>query len=421
MPKRLGNLRNIIEQSETITQAFCTGIKNKKSHPSVREFWKDDLKRVWKKGKPLPADYLDWDKITPWLEEIREDLVLETYRHKAPRHKRQYCTSKAKGSKGGKWRDIYPPILRDHVVQHALFIASEPAFTRGMHKHCVGNVPGRGPKAVVRYVTKWCKTDMSWKYFVKLDIRKFFDSIRKEDIQKALARKIKDPYILALHDQVLSSGPIPCPVGYFLSPWYGNLILEPLDHYISQGFYKVRRGKRVNLVSHYMRYADDMLIMASSKRDLKTVVKGIIKWLKDNLDLDIKPNWEIKRIAEYTKDGKIVKGTYQIDYVGFRFDRTRTILRDSSYLSVTRLAHKMRKKSKDPKSSVTLQDAQSLVAKFGIAQQADAGTLHKIVCKQFPLTKCKEMISDDAKRRVCGEAEPVRDVETGSGSAGRTA
>ena len=409
MSKRIGNLKDKLISKETFYKAFSEGTAHKRTDGPVRKLWSGTAQEVWVPNSGMDtSDFFDKEKVDAFGEVILKKLSSGRYRHKTPGHKYVYCTSKSKGSKGGKWRNLCLPELDDHIVQHMLFDVCEPAFTRGMYRFCMGNVPGRGTRAVVDTVSHWCKDCKDWNYFVKIDIYHFFESIRLEDIQKALRKKIKDEYVLKVHDSVLQSAGVPVPIGYFLSPWYGNLILEPLDHLIVENISKVRKGKRVKAVSHYIRFVDDMLLMGQSRRELRRAVRVIEEWLETNLGMHLKPTWEVKQIAEYDDAGKIKKGTYQIDFVGYRFDRTRTILRDHVYLSTRRLANKLQKKS--IRAWVSPKECQTYVSKVGMASHIDNYKLLNELNQKFPLSKARKVISDDAKCRIFRTAKTVRDT-----------
>lgn len=408
--KRMRTLKRITHRFDVFVSqsnaeiAFRAGIEHKRAHPQVRELWKDGA--VYVKGQCRNTlEFIDEEKKKAFLDSIINDLKNGTYQHSAPRKKHQFCTSKSKG-KDGKWRDLYCPSLRDHIMQHMLMQASKEAFTRGMYRWCCGSVPGRGRSDVIRAITDWCKNDDAWRFFVVLDIKKNFDNTTADHIRAALRRKIKDERLLMAHDMVINSAPVACPVGYYMSPWYANLVLEPIDHYIVEGLYKVRRGKRKPLIRHYIRYQDDMLLMSSSKRDLEKAVQAIKEKLHADLGLEIKTSWEIKRIAEYDVDGDIVPGTYRIPYIGYLFDRTRTIQNGRNYLSTKRLSHRMRKK-KEATGETGLHDCQTLVSKAGFASQTDNGRFLREVNENFSLTKAKGVISDAAKRGIFSEPGTV--------------
>lgn len=407
--KRFKNLSDKFVSHENAHSAFLNGIEHKKTHPEVRQLWKEGAE------EKLPytqnrLELLDQTKVNQLLDGIINDLVNDCYVHDAPRKKHQFCTSKSKG-RLGKWRDLYCPSLRDHIMHHMLMQVSMPAFMRGMYKYCCGSVPGRGQSYAVKAVTHWCRDCHDWRYFVILDIRHNFDMIRIEKIQEALRRKIKDKKILTMHDIVLKSADRPAPVGYYPSPWYANLILEPIDHFIMEDLYKVRRGKRLNYVQHMIRYQDDILMLGNSKRDLEKAIHAIKDKLHRDLGLEIKDNWEIKRIAEYDTKGHLVHGTYRIKYIGFSFDRTRTIQMSRNYLSTKRLSHRIYK-AKQAGNAVSLRTCQSLISKVGFASLCDNTRFVEEVNRNFPLDDAKGVISYASK---CG----VYSETTALGSGGR--
>lgn len=405
--RRIGGKYDDLLSYELAVECFYDGIRHKKNHPSVRDLYYD-------RYKDLPPELLgdrvenliDPIKLRNFLEGILKDLLTDSYVHGSPRYKHLWCTSQSKGPKG-KWRDIYAPTLRDHIYHHMIMKVSMEAFTRGMYRWCVGNVPGRGGKDLIDAVTDWCRNDKQWRYFVVLDIRNFFNSIQLNSIQRKLKKKIKDERLLREHNKILNSGPVPVVVGYYTSPWYGNLLLEDFDHYVMECMYKERRGKRIPYVRHFIRYVDDMLLMGSSKRDLEKAVSMIQDYLFKEFEFKLKTTWEIKRIAEYDDNGKLVKGTYRIDYVGYKFDRTRTILRDGNYLSTNRLAHRMNKKlTRD--GSVSLKECQSLCSKTGFSAHTDNTHFIQAINQEFSLDMAKEVISNAAKCGIHRASSPVQ-------------
>lgn len=337
---------------------------------------------------------IDPEKAKEYIEPVCEALRSRTYIHDPPRYKGQFCPS----SSGGKWRDLYIPTLRDHIVHHMVMQVSMPAFTKGMHPHCCGSVPGRGIKHILKYVEKWMREDKECRYFVKLDIRKFFPSIKETKMMQVLESKIKDRDILNLFLQILSSAPECCPVGYYPSPWLANLYLEDFDWFVEQNLYKERRGKRIKYVRHYLRYSDDMLLMGTSKRDLEKAVHEIAKYLKEKKDLEIKKSWEIKSIGKHELiDGKwkLKPGTYWCDIGGYKFCKDATILRDGIYLKTQRMARKMSKQE-----YYTEYQCQSINASLAWAEKADStGFIENSILPYVDIKTTRRIISNVDKKR----------------------
>ena len=72
------------------------------------------------------------------------------------------------------------------------------------------------------------------------------------------------------------------PLGYFTSQWFGNFYLKALDHYIKEELH----------AEHYMRYMDDMVILGKSKKKLHKMHRAIETYLNEELDLEIKGDWQ---------------------------------------------------------------------------------------------------------------------------------
>ena len=379
--KRLGNVWNDFVSNDNAATAIVEGTRFKRSQKAVSFLLSNDSQ---KKGQ------LDAEEVKKYAQVIVDKIKKGEWQHKQPKHRRQFCKSRTKA--GGKWRELYIPELEDHIVGHMAMQAAMPAFTKGMHPHCCGSVPDRGIKHVVVNVEKWMKHDLQCRYFVKLDIRHFFDNIQAKKLKQALREKIKDERLLKIFEQIIDSAPVACPIGYYTSPWLANLYIESLDWFIEQSLYKERRGKRIKYVRHYLRYVDDILLIGTSKADLEKSVRAIKKYLIENYNLEIKDNWEIKKIGKHEiKDGKwILKpGTYMCDIGGYKFCKDSTILRDDVFLETARLARKMKKQG-----YYKIHQCESINARIGWASHCDnIHFLKKYINSQIDVKKTRRIVS----------------------------
>lgn len=399
--KRLGRVWPKILDIDGGVQAVIDGTRFKRGDRAVRRLLYDDDIVAADKNK---MGRIDPEKAKSFVEPILDNLRLHKWRHKPPRYKRLYCRNRA--SSGGKWRDLYIPTLEDHTVAHIIMSACMPAFTTGMHPYCCGSVPGRGIDYVRRTVSHWMQDDAECRYFVKLDIRHFFDSIKGDTLVFKLKDKIKDYHAIYVLKQIIYSGPVACPVGYYTSPWFANLYLQDLDWYIEQELYKIRRGNRIKYVRHYLRYVDDMLLIGTSKHDLEQAVKQIKKQLR-KLGLEIKPTWEIKRIGSHelvNGKWKLKQGTYWCDMGGYKFCKDATILRDGVYLSTKRLAREMAKSG-----YYTPHQCKSFNAKHGWASKCDSNHFIENDIRPYVNIKTtRRIISDVDKEREQRRYEAIK-------------
>ena len=216
-------------------------------------------------------------------------------------------------TEGAKLREIYKlPYFPDRVCQWALLQVIEPTLMKQLVRDTYSAIPGRGIHLALERITASIKEDAhGTQYCLKLDVKKYYPNINHA-ILKSIYRKIfKDEKLLWLIDEIIDStaGDKGIPIGNYMSQWSGNLYLSPFDHWI----------KEVKGIKHYYRYMDDIVIMHSSKEFLHQLKKEIDKYLKAELDLEIKSNWQVFPTR--------VRG---IDFLGYRIFPDYVLLRKST-------------------------------------------------------------------------------------------
>ena len=75
---------------------------------------------------------------------------------------------------------------------------------------------------------------------------------------------------------------------------------------------------------------DDMVVFGSNKRRLHEMRRLVDQYLRDELGLEMNPKWQVFLFHYVRKDGKEVGR--DLDFMGFRFYRNRTILRKTLML-----------------------------------------------------------------------------------------
>lgn len=392
--KRLGRLWEKICTVENGIDALIEGTKRKRCRKESQRFLysEEDVAR-----DPSLYHQIDPVKARSYIEQnILPRLLNHTWHPKQPYYKQIYSYSHTK--KKGKWRDLYIPAFDDHIVMHMIMRQAMPALTRGMHPNCCGSVDGRGTKHILKYVKKWVQKNPEAKYFVKLDIRHYFDNIDPEILMRKLSEKIKDKYVLDAFQKMIEVSPVACPLGFYSSPYFANLYLQELDWHIEQELYKTRRVKRIKYVDDQLRYMDDFLLTGSSKTDLKKAVKDIIAFARDRLHLTIKPNWEIKKIGSHISvDGvwKMPKNEHWIDIGGYKFCKDAVVMRDGIFLATARLAKKMYTSGR-----YTLHQCQSLNSRLGWASHCDSVYFNEEYIEAYvDIPKTRRIIANVSKKR----------------------
>lgn len=227
-----------------------------------------------------------------------------------------------------KERTIIVPTMEELLVQHCIVNAMKPMFCKGMYEHSYASLPGRGAHKGKLVIEKWIRIDpKNCKYVLKMDIRHFFDSIPHDRLKAKLKKTVHDEKMLELLFRIIDVTEVGIPLGFYTSQWLSNWYLQGLDHFIKEQLCAV----------HYMRYMDDMVIFGSNKRVLHRMRQAISDYLEMELGLELKANWQVFRFSYGNNQGR------DLDFMGFRFYRNRTILRKSIMYKATRKARKISK------------------------------------------------------------------------------
>ena len=281
-----------------------------------------------------------------------------------------------------KIRTIIVPTFKELVVQHCVVQALQPMFKRGMYEHTYASIPNRGSHKAKKYIERWIAKDKrNCKYVLKMDIRHFFDTIPHDILKEMLAKKIHDKAMLNLLFEIIDVTEVGLPLGFYTSQWLSNWYLQGLDHYIKEDLKAV----------YYVRYMDDMVIFGSNKRELHNMRVLIEEYLNNKLGLNLKGNWQVYRF-DYVKNKKHYGR--DLDFMGFRFFRNKTILRKSILRRLKRKVQKIRKKSKP-----TIYDIRQLLSYNGWLKATDTYWMYLDYIKPYvDFKKLKKRISNYDKR-----------------------
>lgn len=280
--KRVGNLFERIVDLDNLRLA-AQNASNKKNHYSeVVEFFKDP---------------------EPLLLKLREMLFSDNY------HTSEYIEFDR--MEGNKVRHIYKlPFYPDRIVHWAILQIIEPVFIKSFINTTYSAIPGRGTHKALDKIRRDIFRNSQNRYFVKLDISKYYASIDHDILKRLLTRKFKDRKLLNLLYEVIDSLPPEkgVPIGNYLSQYFGNFYLSHLDHYI----------KHVLKVRQYYRYMDDLVVISFSASFIRGIILKIILFVRRILNLSVKDTWRVQ---------SLVSG---LDFVGFRiFHNGVTLIRKS--------------------------------------------------------------------------------------------
>ena len=248
--KRAGNLYSRIAAPDNLRLAFWKAQRGKQGKLEVRQF-RAGLDRE--------------------MEQLRRDLVagnvaLGDY---------HYFTIQ-----DPKERRICAASFRERVLHHAIMNVCEPAFESYQISDSYACRKGKGTHAAVSRAQSFARR-CGW--YLKLDVRGYFDSIDHNILMRLLRRRFKDGQVLELFCDITGSyATLPgkgIPIGNLTSQYFANHYLGVLDHFVKE---QLR-------VPGYVRYMDDMVLWSDDRAALRRLAREVQGFVADELALDLKP------------------------------------------------------------------------------------------------------------------------------------
>ena len=256
-------------------------------------------------------------------------------------------------AKKPKLREIFAGDFRDRVIHHLLFRELEAIWERIFINDSYACREGKGThKAVIRlqsFLRKITKNGNVRTYYLQLDIKDFFTSINKELLFAIIKRKVNNPELLWLTENILfwdctksyiSRGEkslfsnIPAnkslfgkdnlrglPIGNLTSQFFANIYLNELDQFVKHKL-KAR---------YYLRYVDDFVLLSRNEEELVNWKNEIKDFLVERLNLQLHP-----------KRQKLVLVSNGIDFLGY-------IIRQNYILVRKRVINNLKAKLKELK------------------------------------------------------------------------
>jgi len=240
------------------------------------------------------------------------------------------------------------PYFPDRITHHAVMNVLEPIFVSVFTADTYSCIKGKGIHAAANSVKRALKDVEHTQYCLKLDIKKFYPNVDHEILKQLLRRKIKDNDLLWLLDEIIDSTD-GLPIGNYLSQYFANFYLTYFDYWM----------KEVKGVKYYFRYADDLVILSSSKPYLHQLLAEIRTYLNDRLKLTVKGNYQV-----FPVDAR------GIDFVGYVFRHTHILLRKSIKQNFARMMVRNR-------------NAKSIASYSGWAAHCDSKNLMKKLLHEY--------------------------------------
>lgn len=282
-----------------------------------------------------------------------------------------------------KKRTIIVPKYKEQIVHHMLVNALLPVFKRGMYEHSYGSIPNRGPHKGKKVIEGWIRNDpKNCRYVLKMDIRKFFDSIPHDILLNKLIKVIHDDRIISVLKEVISVTEKGLPLGFYTSQWLANFYLQSLDHFIKENLF----------ACHYIRYMDDMVIFDRRSGHLHKIRKAICVYLEKFLGLQLKSNWQVFKFdcMHFGRAGRF------LDFMGFKFYHDKTTMRKSIMLKASRKARHIHKKNE-----MTIYDARQLLSYKGWVDCTNTYFMYlNEIAPYATFKQCRKYISNYDKLKI---------------------
>ncbi len=206
----------------------------------------------------------------------------------------------------GEKRPLGIPTVRDRLVQQAVTLVLSEEYEKVFADMSYGFRPNRDCRKAVRKAVEHVKDGYMW--VIDLDLRKFFDTVNHSKLIQLLSERIKDGRVISLIHRFLrapicedgkvgKANTMGTPQGGVISPVLANVILHELDAKL------MSRGIRA------VRYADDAVIFAKSRKAAERILTWVKRFLEEKLYLKVND--------QKTKILRV--GSSEVQFLGFCF------------------------------------------------------------------------------------------------------
>ena len=184
-----------------------------------------------------------------------------------------------------KLRSIHKACVSDRVVHHAIIRVIEDFFEKTFIFDSYSSRKDKGTHRAVKRLQKFMLTssrnNKRTAWALQCDIRKFFDSVDHTILLRLVRQKVHDQHLMKLIENVVHSfqgtNGKGIPLGNVTSQLFSNVYLNELDQYM----------KRILREKHYIRYADDFVIVHTNRKYLETLITDIRTFLQERLNLEL--------------------------------------------------------------------------------------------------------------------------------------
>lgn len=248
--KRVGNLMERIASMDNLQEAFLRAARGKNHRSAVIQFRQN----------------LDSNLLT-----MRRQLLNGTFQFGKAHYFTIYDPKK---------RTICAASFPERVAFHAMMRICHPVFD---NYQIYDSYASRKGKGTYKALERACTMSGRYSWFVKLDVRRYFDSIDHEVLFRQLCCLFKDRQLLGYFRSLVDGYNVTegcgLPIGNLTSQYFANHYLAKADHY----------GKESLGISGYVRYMDDMALFDNDKNRLLDTTRRFVAFIEDELKMELHP------------------------------------------------------------------------------------------------------------------------------------
>lgn len=198
---------------------------------------KQTIIKAWKKlrkGKTLRPEVIQIENNFEYYVCLMQDMLQET---KPQGDSEKMFTPRYLKPKNifehGKEREIYRPSIWEQWVHHIIVHVLGPIIQKHSYSFSCGSMPKRGGIYGKRELERIIK-NKGFKFYAKLDIRHFFNNVNIQFVINTLEKLVEDEWFIFLVKRVFLHFKNMLPLGFYISQWFANFILTPLDWFIKK-------------------------------------------------------------------------------------------------------------------------------------------------------------------------------------------
>ena len=301
-----------------------------------------------------------------------------------------------------KKRHIAAPNFRDRIVHRSLVNLIEPRLDKEFIFDSYACRKGKGSHFGLQRIKKFLMAarctygSQTPIYFLKCDIRKYFQSISWDILIQILRQRIHDPDILTIIETIITNHKVykhngklqnlpeqvihtqerrGIPIGNLTSQLFANVYLNELDQFV----------KHTLKEKWYGRYMDDFLIIHPDKKHLIEVRNTLKQFLEEKLKLTLHPEKVF-----------IQNVSFGVPFVGYRIFYDHILIRGKT---LRRFQKRMEKRKRMVREQKFTQEKLDLTCNSfqGHLQHAQAYHLQKFLFSKKRDTMLEKIRSTDCK------------------------